>query len=856
MRVPNDWRRWSVLAVLMLLPLQAPYAQGEPCLGVGPDSLQFFYNACEDPADWAGLDTQSVVVYNCGDGQLEWTMTASEPWVIFEPASGGNFDSVMVYLEPSLIPQDSIAPGDSVAYNAYIEVDAGNAQNSPRYVGVRLWKYCSETGFVLRTDPEQYSLDLQAGEDYTGQFFVYEEHGESVMFTTSNSSSWLTLPETFVPWTTPVYVPFSVTTDGLAEGVYSDSIIIDSEGPSNTPLAIPVTLSVGSGGVNIVALPDHFEFWLDEGGSVSRAGFLVYEESGSELYFWVDQANWSPWIDIEYPDSQYPGWLTPDSVHFNIDAAGLSPGTYGDTLIIYNPLDDSTWYDEVYVPVIVHIDSTGGDLQLTSYPRDFSFTVNQGDSVTGVPLEISEIHGDSLEFWVYNSQYWLYVDTMQSQPMITPQTVYLSVYTASLEPGLYVDSVMVMSYQTPAFAVPVLLVVESADTVTTVQSSPAYLSLSVQEGAAVADSIFISEAHGYNVGFQFSNTEEWLTVDPLGMPPYVTPMSLVVGATAESLTAGMYTDSIIIEPTVPGEFNPFAVPVYLYVYPEGPSIVVVPDSFNISAQQGDYLQDINFVVYEEHGDSVAFAVDKLYDSEWLVLHDPPWGYHITPDSVFFDVIVGDMDPGIYLETLVIEGPPADCTMTLSTWELEVNLALTVMGGGYMYDVDTDPHQFDFALSSGDSGFDSLTVFEANGETHEFYYYNSSSWLVVNPYGMPPFTMPLTMPIAVTTDSLPPGEYQDTIFIASVLEWPPWEDIAVPVNLVVYEDYLCGDVNTSGNVDIDDVVYCINYVFLVGAEPIPVESGDVDCNGFVDVDDIVFLISYIFTNGPRPCEDCT
>jgi len=68
------------------------------------------------------------------------------------------------------------------------------------------------------------------------------------------------------------------------------------------------------------------------------------------------------------------------------------------------------------------------------------------------------------------------------------------------------------------------------------------------------------------------------------------------------------------------------------------------------------------------------------------------------------------------------------------------------------------------------------------------------------------------------------------------------------------NYLCGDADASGGIDIDDVVYLIAYVFQSGPEPQPLEYGDVDLSGFIDIDDIVYLIDYIFQGGPTPCEE--
>jgi hypothetical protein len=76
---------------------------------------------------------------------------------------------------------------------------------------------------------------------------------------------------------------------------------------------------------------------------------------------------------------------------------------------------------------------------------------------------------------------------------------------------------------------------------------------------------------------------------------------------------------------------------------------------------------------------------------------------------------------------------------------------------------------------------------------------------------------------------------------------------------VCEEYLCGDADGSGGdpaVDIDDVVFLINYVFAGGAAPCPPQVGDANCSGGdvpIDIDDIVYLINYIFAGGPAPCD---
>jgi hypothetical protein len=65
--------------------------------------------------------------------------------------------------------------------------------------------------------------------------------------------------------------------------------------------------------------------------------------------------------------------------------------------------------------------------------------------------------------------------------------------------------------------------------------------------------------------------------------------------------------------------------------------------------------------------------------------------------------------------------------------------------------------------------------------------------------------------------------------------------------------LHGDATADGVIDASDVVYLLNYLFVHGPEPIPLEAGDVNCDGIVDASDLVSLLNYLFAHGPQPCD---
>jgi hypothetical protein len=65
----------------------------------------------------------------------------------------------------------------------------------------------------------------------------------------------------------------------------------------------------------------------------------------------------------------------------------------------------------------------------------------------------------------------------------------------------------------------------------------------------------------------------------------------------------------------------------------------------------------------------------------------------------------------------------------------------------------------------------------------------------------------------------------------------------------------GDVTQDGIIDINDVMFLINYLYKSGPTPNPLRLGDPTANCVVDVSDALFLINYLFKSGPKPGIGC-
>jgi hypothetical protein len=61
----------------------------------------------------------------------------------------------------------------------------------------------------------------------------------------------------------------------------------------------------------------------------------------------------------------------------------------------------------------------------------------------------------------------------------------------------------------------------------------------------------------------------------------------------------------------------------------------------------------------------------------------------------------------------------------------------------------------------------------------------------------------------------------------------------------------GDANNDGTVNILDITYLINYLYLGGPAPPCMYEGDANGDCSINILDITYLISYLYQGGPAP-----
>lgn len=61
----------------------------------------------------------------------------------------------------------------------------------------------------------------------------------------------------------------------------------------------------------------------------------------------------------------------------------------------------------------------------------------------------------------------------------------------------------------------------------------------------------------------------------------------------------------------------------------------------------------------------------------------------------------------------------------------------------------------------------------------------------------------------------------------------------------------GDVDCSGEINIADLVYLVDYMFNGGPAPDPYDAGNINGIGLIDIADLVYFVDFMFNDGPPP-----
>lgn len=318
--------------------------------------------------------------------------------------------------------------------------------------------------YVVETQPVAFNWTLPQGGEVHDSLHVYEKYDRRIIFMFYNSEAWLTvydpLPEP--PYITPMSLHVFADASSLEPGTYTDTIVIQPEYEMFETVRVPVVLTVEGGGPDyaIDVMPQSF-LWM---GGWGYDSLLVTERFGRQVMF--DASTSQLWLQVVLPE--VPEFTTPSWVNLHYHEDTLPAGVYTDTVVI-TPVPGAHEFEVVKVPVVFMVGMEPPDYVVQSAPTSFNWIQYQGTSAFDT-LHVYEMYGRPIGFLHYNRSDWLTVDPFAMPPYdyVTPRTLPVGVWTDSLAPGVYEDTIFITpdvdSSVFPTVAIPVSLTI-AGDTV-------------------------------------------------------------------------------------------------------------------------------------------------------------------------------------------------------------------------------------------------------------------------------------------------------------------------------------------------------------------------------------------------------
>jgi uncharacterized protein (TIGR03437 family) len=481
---------------------------------------------------------QSLSISSSTGAPLNYTLAAGTAsggnWLGVLPASGATPGILIVSANPVGVPAGSHEGTITVTAT---DATGAAAPNSPLSVPVKFvvsenpLLNLSQTAITLTSvngvvSPQTISLASTSATQ--GLNF-------NVAFTTTSGGPWLALGP--LSGTTPSVINVSAVPGSLAPGNYSGSITITVSNPAgaavaNSPVAIPVSLQVAAGGLQVA--PAALSFTMPAGGSAPAQNVNVSSSGAAFGYTATASANW---IRVEPASGATPG-----QVAVSMNAATLAQGTYQGTVTIVAPGAANS-------PQTVQVNLTVGPaatLQLTPAALTFAHQVGAA-APQGQVVAVSSTPG-SVSFNATVSTVtggmWLSATPGSGQ---TPSNMTVSVNPAGLQAGTYTGALSIASAgatNSPQ-TVQVTLTVTAA---AALQAAPANLTFTHQMGAQAppGQGVTVSSTGG---SLAFTATVStviggnWLSVSPVNGQ---TASNLTVSVNPAGLQAGIYTGSISI----------------------------------------------------------------------------------------------------------------------------------------------------------------------------------------------------------------------------------------------------------------------------------------------------------------------
>lgn len=599
-----------------------------PEIGLSTNRLSFLV-----PAN--GTAQMPFCVSNTGGGTLSFSVSNEAPWASVWPSAGvstGQAVLVMVYVRGT-----NLAAG---TYTSVVSVVAGEAVNSPRTVTVSLTVRPSP---ALDVAPAQLANTAVQGSNASNQWIAIRNANppDGMHFTVWSTVGWLTVtPESGMNFGTPQAAQVGYQCAGMGAGVYTGAVMVAADLATNSPAAIPVTLTIQAADSVIAFSPAAISARVSAGsGGTEESGVEIWNagQNGASMSYTLtpDVA----WLTVAPASGVSTGLHAIHAVWFT-NTGALAAGAYtGHIAIASDQAGNSPrtataclWVEPAPAAVAVSPASQSLSLVQGAPPSELTFDVwNSGG-------------GNAMPFTLQGSVRWLTLKSCGGSSGGEPVTATGVVSVAGLAPGEYDGAILVSapSATNSPVAMGVHLTVTPQPALIAV--SPAACSATLYAGGnAATQQLWIGNGGTGAMSYALSVDSSWLSVTPpTGAVAGVTRKAHQVVCQAIGLAEGIYTGAVSIAGE--GAVNtPFPVPVLLRVLPAlsaSPALL----SFTASASNNPASQTLQ-VWNSGSANPVDYTVSA--GAPWLSV-DPAGGTSSGElDPIAVNCAAAGLAPGVY-----------------------------------------------------------------------------------------------------------------------------------------------------------------------------------------------------------------
>ncbi|MBU1320493.1 MAG: hypothetical protein KKH67_15015 [candidate division Zixibacteria bacterium] len=571
------------------------------------------------------------------------------------------------------------------------------------------------------------------------------------------------------------------------------------------------------------------DFEAFEGGPDPTPQTFSIINGGGQTLNWTAAWN-SSWLNVSPPTGTAPSTVT-----VSPDISALPAGAYEDTITLTDPNATNSPQQ-----VVVTLDVIVPPPIIELVPDNFTFLAQQDSANPAIQsMQINDNGSGALSWTAANSEAWL---TLSAYSGTAGASVDLMVDITGMTFGTYFDTIVVTdpaASNSPQRA-PVELTIVSGFPIIALEPDSFYCAATA--GIDPYDRpIFITNEGGDWLRYTITSKKGWMSftpnIDSVLAGETVAP---IVSFSTDPLNYGLRYDTILV--TAPSALNsPQEIPVTIWKM-EGnvPELSVSPNPVVINAWEcynWPRLTPVPITVENIGGEFLNWTA--YWDAPWLSI-SPSTG--VNDKTIYASASIIGMPIGTYIDTVAIVpelsiNPPESIEVVLTISEQTLTPVLGVPKTYYRFifknkQVGTNEQPVDIVnLASGCMDWyatENTTWLDVSPDSGGI---NDDVWVGVNGFGLP---------LGKTSGSFEINSNDAT-------NGP----IEVDVDLYIWT---FGDANCDGQVDIEDVVYDLAYVFLGGPAPCPeIWVGDLNCSHTVDIDDAVYLIAWIFLHGPAPCD---